>query len=147
MNERFLQYIRLKGLSQRRLSDLSCVSVSTISRFCSGGTISSDKLQKLLQVCDDLSLEWLFFDSGSMMRSRGGMTVNMGAYAGADVLNDESVTVRDSSGVHVERSASGVRSEALAAKDAVIAERDRVISERDATIGRLQELLLSVSGK
>lgn len=143
MNGRFVVYLKSKGLSQKEISELSCVSAATVSRFCSGSPISSDKLLRLLQVCDDLSLEWLFFGTGDMVRSRScdSYTFNMGSFSGSDISHDHSVNIRSSSGAQVG---------ALSRKDVdlLLAEKDRVISERDATIGRLNELLVRYfSGK
>lgn len=145
MNVRFSQYLRLKGISQHKLSELSCVPASTISRFLSGRPVGSDSLLKLLQVCDDLSLEWLFFGSGQMMRSRDGVTVNMGAFAGADVAPGGDLTmIRDSPGAGVHGTGESLRESgsSLKEKDRVIAERDRAISERDALVTKLYALLL-----
>lgn len=141
MNERFSQYLRIKGLSMRRLSELSGVSVSVISRFCGGSSISTDKLLRLLQVCDDLSLEWLFYSTGEMIRKCDGATVNVGSFAGADVAQDNSVVVKNSNGVNVNPS-SKENSLALVEKDRIILEKDRIISERDATIQELLKKLL-----
>lgn len=137
MNGRFVVYLKSKGISQKEISELSCVSAATVSRFCSGSPISSDKLLRLLQVCDDLSLEWLFFGTGDMVRSRScdSYTFNMGSFSGSDISHDHSVNIRSSPGAQVG---------ALSRKDVdlLLAEKDRVISERDATIGRLNELLV-----
>ena len=143
MNGRFVVYLKSKGLSQKEISELSCVSAATVSRFCSGSPITSDKLLRLLQVCDDLSLEWLFFGTGDMVRSRScdSYTFNMGSYSGSDISNDHSVNIRSSPGAQVG---------ALTRKDVdlLLAEKDRVISERDVTIGKLNELLVRhFSGK
>lgn len=143
MNGRFVVYLKSKGLSQKEISELSCVSAATVSRFCSGSPISSDKLLRLLQVCDDLSLEWLFFGTGDMVRSRScdSYTFNMGSFSGSDISHDHSVNIRSSPGAQV-----GALSRADV--DLLLAEKDRVISERDATIGRLNELLVRhFSGK
>jgi len=137
MNGRFVVYLKSKGLSQKEISELSCVSAATVSRFCSGSPISSDKLLRLLQVCDDLSLEWFFFGTGDMVRRRtcDSYTFNMGSYSGSDMSQDHSVNIRSSPGAQVgDLSRKDV--------DLLLAEKDRVISERDATIGKLNELLL-----
>lgn len=137
MNGRFVVYLKSKGLSQKEISELSCVSAATVSRFCSGSPISSDKLLRLLQVCDDLSLDWFFFGTGDMVRSRScdSYTFNMGSFSGSDISHDHSVNIRSSPGAQVG---------ALSRKDVdlLLAEKDRVISERDATIGKLNELLV-----
>lgn len=143
MNGRFVIYLKSKGLSQKEISELSCVSAATVSRFCSGSPISSDKLLRLLQVCDDLSLDWLFFGTGDMVRSRtcDSYTFNMGSFSGSDISHDHSVNIRSSPGAQV---GSLSRMDV----DLLLAEKDRVISERDATIGKLNELLVRhFSGK
>lgn len=140
MGERFVKYLHLKGITQRKLAELSCVSPSLISRFCSGGNIQSDKLLKIIQCCDDLSLDWLFYDTGDMIRRRGD-TINLGVFAGADV--NDSVVVHDSKNVHVNGKPEKGTAELLAEKDRLIAIKDRTITERDATIERLHSLLLA----
>lgn len=143
MNGRFVVYLKSKGLSQKEISELSCVSAATVSRFCSGSPITSDKLLRLLQVCDDLSLDWLFFGTGDMVRSRtcDSYTFNMGSFSGSDISHDHSVNIRSSPGAQV-----GALSRMDV--DLLLAEKDRVISERDATIGKLNELLVRhFSGK
>ena len=122
MHERFLLYIRTKGLTQKRLSELSGVSTSMISRFCAGSPISSDKLVSLLHVCDDLSLDWLFFSCGAMLRE-----ASFGSGMGKDAAGDD-----------------GYFSSLIAEKDRIIAQKDRVIQERDETIRRLYERLLEL---
>lgn len=142
MHRRFLQYIRLKGFSQRRISELSKVSVSSVSRFCSGQPISSDKLVKLLRICEDLSLEWLFYGSGDMLLNSGVSQFGLGAFVGAGVVAEDSSFVSDSPGAHVVLTPSIAVNRALAEKDRIIAERDLVISRRDQTILELNRLLL-----
>ena len=131
-----------KNLSQKKISDLSCVSTSTVSRFCQGESIGSFFLQKILHVCDDLSLEWLFYGSGEMFRSReGGVVNNYGAFAGSDFISDGGVQVKNSTGVTVGKPVRQDVDALLREKDALILEKDRVISERDNTI---RELLLRI---
>ena len=152
MNRRFSQYLRFKGVSLRSLSGLTCISSSTISRFCNGEAIGSDKLLRLLQACDDLSLEWLFYGTGEMIRRQGQTVYNVGTYAGADMSSGDSVSVNGSSRVSVRQ--GGVGMEALLAekdriiteKDRVIAERDRAISGRDMMIAKLQETISGGGG-
>ena len=137
MNGRFVRYIGFKGLSQARLSELSCVPRSTVSRFCSGSPVSSDKLLRMLQVCDDLSLEWLFFGSGEMIRRSEGVTMNVGAFAGADVASGNGTVVKNSNGVNIGMGDSENLMRLLYEKDVVIAGKDKTIIEKDALIERL----------
>lgn len=137
MNGRFVRYIGFKGLSQARLSELSCVPRSTVSRFCSGSPVSSDKLLRMLQVCDDLSLEWLFFGSGEMIRRSEGVTMNVGTFAGADVASGNGTVVKNSNGVNIGMGGCESLMRLLYEKDVVIAGKDKTIIEKDALIERL----------
>ena len=138
MGERLAEYLRFKGISQKKISKLSCVSESTISRFCAGGIITSDKLLRLLQVCDDLSLEWFFYETGEMIRRRGGdVTNNFGMYAGS--VSGSSTNIHGSRNVRVNAVCDLRYSEMVMEKDRIILEKDKVIGERDATISRLLE--------
>lgn len=140
MGGRFLEYLKKKGISQRKISQLSCVSESLVSRFCAGGVVSSDKLQRILLACDDLSLEWLFYGSGEMLRGRGGdVTNNYGKYAGADIVHDKGVVLKNAGGIHVE--SNEIFRQLLSEKDRIILEKDKVISERDRTIRELIGML------
>lgn len=141
MNERFADYLRFKKLSQRKISELSGVAESTVSRFCGGGVISSEKLQKILWACEDLSLEWFFYGTGEMLRSQKTSMTNIGAFAGAEVLTDKAVMVKYSKGVRLDGPVSKEILAFLAEKDRIILEKDKVISERDGTIMELYNLL------
>lgn len=143
MNKRFFEYLRVKKVSQRSLSKLTGIAPSVISRFCSGNSISSDKLQRLVQACEDLSLEWLFYGNGEMIRTHGDtITYNTGKYAGSDVVQDGGVMVKGSK--HVSVSPGGEISPDCKAKDDIIAERDRTISERDAVIAKKDAYILEL---
>ena len=144
MEDRFVKYLRFKDITQKKLSELSSVTESTISRFCKGGNISSDKFLKLLQCCDDLSLEWLFYGTGEMIRSCGNnITNNYGAFSGSDIVTDDSVLVKNSKDVRVNKPKDKSFMIAISEKDRIIAEKDRIISERDKTIQHLYSLLNS----
>jgi len=108
MKERLFQYMRIKGISQRALSARSGVNVATVSRFCNGSCIGSDNLCRLLQACDNLSLEWLFRGEGDMLRTAPGSV--------AALRKNTPDT------------------DALTEKNRIISERDRTISERDQII-------------
>jgi len=128
MNKRFLQYLRVRSISQARLAELSGVSISTISRFCRGGAIGTNNLVLLLKACENLSLDWLFFERGPMLKDAGG-PAGGNLLAGGRILEDRDVP--------------GVISELLRATS----DRDRVIHDRDATITELHRLLLALQGK
>ena len=142
MHQRFVQYLRAKKLSQRELSKLSCVNVATISRFCSGTPISSSNLLKMLQVCDDLSLEWFFYGSGDMIRFRGGVVNNYGTFAGTDMGKFNDISLKGSGNrFYMDKGLDSLMA-AVAEKDRIIQEKDRVISDRDATIRDLLQRLV-----
>lgn len=137
MNKRFFQYLRVKNVSQRSLSKLTGIATSVISRFCGGNSISTDNLQRLVQVCDDLSLEWLFYGTGQMIRGHGDtITYNNGKYAGSDVVQGGGVMVKGSENVNVSRGDK--------TKDDIISERDRTISERDSVIAQKDAYILEL---
>lgn len=146
MNERFYEYLRIKNLSQRRLAELSGVSLSSVTRFCHGSPIASDKLLRLLQVCDDLSLEWLFYASGDMLRSHSASTMNIGPFAGADIVTKDSIMVKNSNDVRL----PGVKDrhiiDVLAEKDRIILEKDRIILEKDRMIAERDQMISSLQG-
>ena len=88
---------------------------------------------KMLSVCDDLSLDWLFRGIGGMFLSdTPSSSVSIGS------TGEDSVVVNGSRDVKVER---GSDSNVLLEKDRIIIEKDRIISERDRTIERLLALL------
>ena len=147
MNKRFFEYLRFKNVSQRSLSKLSGIAPSIISRFCAGNSISSDKLLRLLQVCDDLSLEWFFYGTGEMIRSCGNNTniFNNGRYAGADFARDGGVIVKGSEKVLV--SSPGTVPGDRDFKDDIISLRDKTISERDSVIAAKDAYILELLGK
>ncbi len=141
MGERFLQYLRVKGISQKTISSLAGVQTSLVSRFCSGGNINSDSLLRLVQACDDLSLYWLFFGSGEMFRSHAGTVINNhGTIAGSD-LSQDTVNITNSENISVGDSVNAELFNLLHKKDLLISEKDSVISKRDETIHYLYELL------
>ena len=142
MNQRFALYLRVKNMGQQELAVESGISQATISRFCSGGSITSDKLLRLLHVCDDLSLYWLFYGTGEMLRKDCNSTViNMGSFAGSKVDSEDSVILGDSPGSDATRQDSYRLLSLLTRKDEIIAGKDAIISERDKTIKHLYGLL------
>lgn len=130
MGERFRLYLRLKGITYRTLAEISGISISIISRFCSGGSINSDGLQKILEACPDLNLEWLFFGRGVMIRESG------------DIVSDHSLLVKNAIGVRAEVAVPETFLKALEEKDKLIVEKDRAIRERDELILSLHRRLL-----
>lgn len=146
MNERFYKYLRYKGVSQKELAKLSGVAASIISRFCNGGVISTDNLQKMLQACDDISLEWMFYGTGQMIRCKETANINLGQNACADFATGNSVMVKNSSGVSIPRPGNAHFMEIIAEKDRVITEKDRTIGQRDATIRDLLERITGTYG-
>ena len=142
MGGRFSEYLRFKGFSQKKVSDLSSVSEATVSRFCSGGIISSDNLVRLLKVCPDLSPDWLLLGVGSMIRSGQGETkVNSGPFAGDEVVSDKSILVKNARDVMVSHGVDEYYLNLLGEKERIIHDKDVTISERDATICELLHAL------
>ncbi len=142
MGDRFSEYLRFKGFSQKKVSDLSSVSESTVSRFCSGGIISSDNLVRLLKVCPDLSPDWLLLGVGLMIRcGQGEMKVNSGPFAGDEVVSDKSILVKNARDVMVSHGVDEYYLNLLAEKERIIHDKDVTISERDATICELLHAL------
>ena len=143
MGTRLTAYLRHKRLPQKKIAELSGVSKATVSRFCGGGVIASDKLARILRQCDDLSLEWFFFGTGEMLRSRNAdVMVNNGVYAGADVVTDNSVHVANARGVNVTQHGQGSNYQVLLAeKDRLLVEKDKIISDRDETIRELLRIV------
>ena len=109
-----------------------------VSRFCCGQSIASDKLLSILQVCDDLSLEWLFYGHGSMIRDSRVTVNNYGKYAGADVAKENSLFIKNPCCLPVQDIVSDQRYFSLInEKDRIISEKDKLIVEKDATIQSL----------
>jgi transcriptional regulator with XRE-family HTH domain len=137
MNDRFALYVKRKKLTLKGLSELSGVSLSTIGRFCNGGIINSDNLLRLLHVCDDLSLEWLFFGTGGMFRTHGHITNNnYAAFAGSEVNNSGIIDVGPDGS-----KTSPVTESVLREKERVISEKDDIIMEKDRVILRLSTFI------
>ncbi len=133
MGTRFLKYLAAKGVSQRAFCTRSGLSPSLLSRFCAGGAVSSDNLERIVSCCPDLSLDWLLRGEGPMERAKG---------QGSDVVTDKSVLVKNASGVMV--SAGQATEELLSAlleKDRMLQECIRTVTERDRTITRLNLLV------
>lgn len=97
----------------------------------------------MIQACDDLSLEWFFYGTGEMIRTRDSyVTNNYGVFSGSDIVTDDSVLVKNSQGVRVNPAGNKSLLNALVDKDRIIVEKDRIISERDETIKQLISKLL-----
>ena len=98
MNTRLSIYLSANHITQAQLATITSVSKSTISHFLSGHPITSNNLQRIIQSCKDLSLEWLFFGVGAMLK---------GDYADDDIpaliaekdriisARDETITKKD----------------------------------------------------
>lgn len=140
MKQRFSQYLRNKSLSLNKLSEISGVSVSTISRFCRGGVIGSDNLLAILQACDDLSLEWLFFGLGPMYRPSRNSESSVGNHFDKLIGNGSYLSIRN---IYEDKNFLAV----VAEMDHIISEKDRTIHDRDMTITNLQHMLLEIQKK
>lgn len=139
MNKRFKKYLALRGITQKEMSTLSGVSEMSISRFCSNDKISVRTLVKLLSACDDLSLDYLFFGYGSILKKTEGHTTNYGTINNNeqnDIIGDNAYVMKTTT-VNQDTYPRDLISE----KDRIITECHRIISERDATISQLLEKL------
>ncbi len=102
-------------MTQARLADISGVSKSTISRFLAGIPITTDKLQRIIQSCKDLSLEWLFFGVGTMLKGN-----NDGEVLPALIMEkDRIISARD---------------ETISKKDATICRMQELLLQKGTTV-------------
>lgn len=91
MNTRLSIYLSVKHITQTRLATITGVSKSTLSHFLTGRPITSDKLLRIIQTCEDISLEWLFFGVGTMIKGD-----NDGAYLQTQISEkDRIISARD----------------------------------------------------
>lgn len=142
MNKRFKKYLGLRQITQKEMASLSGISEMQISRFCNNNIITVKTLLKLLSACDDLSLDYLFFGYGEVLKQKAGdITVNYGSIHNNNNRNegagDNSIVIKTSSKDNFHSTDSATLHHLLNEKEKLIAEKDRIISERDATIGRL----------
>lgn len=140
MNKRFKKYLGLRQITQKEMASLSGVSEMQISRFCNNNIITVKTLLKLLSACDDLSLDYLFFGYGEVLKQKDGdITVNYGSIHNSrnESIGDNSIVVKNSSKNNFPSAEYINLHQLLNEKEKLIAEKDRIISERDATIGRL----------
>lgn len=139
MNKRFKKYLGLRQITQKEMASLSGVSEMQISRFCNNNIITVKTLLKLLSACDDLSLDYLFFGYGEVLKQKAGdITVNYGSiHNSRNEGAGDKVVVRNSSKNNFPSAECINLHQLLNEKEKLIAEKDRIISERDATIGRL----------
>lgn len=69
--ERLKKYIDTKGVSIAALEKAAGMSNAALRKTIqSGKGIGTDKLEKILSVCPDLSAEWLLRGEGDMLRNR-----------------------------------------------------------------------------
>ncbi len=135
MNKRFKKYLGLRQITQKEMASLSGLSEMQISRFCNNNIITVNALLKLLSACDDLSLDFLFFGYGSILKTKNSdVTYNYG-----NIQNNHSEDISNNS-IFTEDSSQKQKLDFLQIlheKEKLLAEKDRIISERDATISRL----------
>lgn len=149
MEKRFKQYLGVKMVTQKQVAKESGISISSMSHFMKTGAISLDNFRKIMQVCQDLSLDYLFYGYGPMMKESSGITVNCGTNSGTINNNspkDNSVAVNNMSGRSKIQFQSELTPELMSLiqeKDHIIMEKDKVITKRDETISVLTGRLSS----
>lgn len=151
MHNRFKQYLRIKVISQKEIAEQAGVSAMLVSRFCKTGSTSLANFCKLLSVCNDLSLDYLFFGVGSILREGRGVTVNCGSVSGTfnnnssgdnSLINQNSTVGQDVKAGNISQdNDSSNKDKLIMEKDRIIAQKDKIISERDDTITRLTRSL------
>lgn len=82
-----------------------------------------------------------------MIRKGDGVTMNVGAFAGADVASGNGTVVKNSKGVNIGVGDSESLMKLLYEKDIVIAGKDKTIIEKDALIERLYRRIELSSGQ
>ena len=70
MNKRLKQFLKFKDIAVSDVERKLNLGNGTLSRpLRAGGTIGSDKVEKILQLYPDLSAEWLLRGDGTMLKS------------------------------------------------------------------------------
>ena len=64
INKKILQYLEIKGVSQRKFSLMTSTSDGLLRK---GGNISSEKLIVIRNKFPDLNMNWLLFNDGEML--------------------------------------------------------------------------------
>lgn len=141
---RFKQYLGIKMLSQKEIARLSGLTENQVSRFCKDGNMTVDNLQKLLQVCNDISLEFLFFGDGDVLKKMSNSTSTESDSKNMD-NKDLQFVPRDTA-----RSmcwALSERDDTIGSRDNALTKRDATISARDETISELNKALIALTAK
>ena len=112
---RLSKYLTAINMNQVTVAELSGNSTATISRFCRGAPINSNKIETIIKALPDMNLEWLFFGNGPMTKD-------------GNLKSD--IKEQDNPYMTI-----------IMEKDRQIAARDSTISQRDKVICRLQEQL------
>ena len=150
IHTRFKQYLGVKMLTQKEVAKMSELSENQVSRFCKDGSISVINLQKMLQVCGDLSLEYLFFGYGPMIKEQGNVTVNYGPTNNHTQFDNGTMVVRSGNDNvsaqrgRCERMKDGDGS-AMSEKERIILMKDEIITRRDETISSLNETIIRLT--
>ena len=69
IEEKIRQFIEKKALTIKGVEDAAGLKQSTLSKALkNGGSLGSDKLEKILMAYPELSAEWLFRGEGEMLK-------------------------------------------------------------------------------
>lgn len=122
---------------------MSGLSEMQVSKFCKNGNITVKALLRLISACDDLSLDFLFFGYGEILKKKDGMTINYGTvnnHEQNDIVGNNSTVIKSTL-----QGGSIDSWELILEKDRIIQENYNVISLRDASISKLIEQIASLS--
>ena len=122
-----------KLLIFKKISSKSCLLYPRLKRWACRRRFIVKTLVKLLSACDDLSLDFLFFGYGEIIKSKGNTTINY-----SDIHNDKRNIIGDTVKTKNNPDTDMLR---------LLEEKDRTISERDQTIGRLLQTISPSSTK
>lgn len=66
----FRTYLKFKGLGVNQAAKKLDFSGSQVSNICNGKNFGSDKLFKIINVFNDLNIEWLITGTGKMLKNK-----------------------------------------------------------------------------
>jgi transcriptional regulator with XRE-family HTH domain len=128
LGNRFLEYLKYKGLKGKDVAEVSKNSASQISNIIKGKVFGCDKLFKILNNYTDLNANWLFTGNGQMINKPQNNT-----------LNSEKTTFKEDLNTNIELLSKQVEnvSNLLASKQETIETQKELINNLKAEIQRL----------